>query len=191
MDFRIGDAVKVTDYIGKVFTGTVVKNDGTVVGIKVPAGHTISDHVERGDYVWNFFPSEINGPKQGDYGLRIEPWSEAQPFTVLDDAGRAALKVGDKVLIEMTIQGVDFGDHTVRLTTKHATMSQPWRDLDVVYALLSPAPAIEPGQTVLILGRDTGIVLGQASDGTWAVEYQAGDGVKIGGYDASCLEVQP
>lgn len=116
--------------------------------------------------------------------------SNRAPFTILDQEGREALRVGDRILVEMTIQGVDFGDHTVLLTTKHATMSQPWRDLDVVYALLSSAPAIEPGQTVLILGRDTGIVLGQASDGTWAVEYQAGDGVKIGGYDASCLEVQ-
>lgn len=56
--------------------------------------------------------------------------------------------------------------------------------------LLPPAPKpIAAGDRVRILGGQVGKAIGQASDGTWAVEYDAGDGVKVGGYDASALEV--
>ena len=54
----------------------------------------------------------------------------------------------------------------------------------------TPAPKpIAIGDAVRILGGSTGKVLAQASDGRWAVEYDAGDTTEVRSYDASCLEV--
>ena len=39
------------------------------------------------------------------------------------------------------------------------------------------------------MGGQVGKAIGQASDGTWAVEYDAGDNINISRYDASALEV--
>lgn len=57
----------------------------------------------------------------------------------------------------------------------------------------TPAPAPKPiavGDAVRILGGSTGKVLAQASDGRWAVEYDAGDTTEVHSYDASCLEME-
>ena len=54
----------------------------------------------------------------------------------------------------------------------------------------TPAPKpIAVGDAVRILGKTPGKVLAQASDGRWAVEYDAGDTAYVRSYDASCLEV--
>lgn len=122
---------------------------------------------------------------------------DAPAITPLDDVGRAALKAGDRVLVEATVVDEiadDDGDRMISGEYTGGSWTQHHKG-SAIYALLPPAhkpPAPKPiaaGDRVRILGGQVGKAIGQASDGTWAVEYDAGDGVKVGGYDASCLEV--
>lgn len=194
--YEVGEPVKVTDLDGKVFRGKIVDLTGNTVGINVPGGHRVNDHdhVRERDYVWYFYKSEIEGPDKGDYGLTIEAWSEApaQPFTLLDDAGRAALKPGDRVLVEATVCRSTL-DHDGEITIGGTRRDgyNAFCTPSAVYALLTPAPKpIAVGDAVRILGKTPGKVLAQASDGRWAIEYEAGDDTtEVRSYDASCLEV--
>lgn len=276
--YEAGDAVKVTDAVGKVFRGEVVRcfgdGDGIGVDIRVPAGHqTATRSAPRANaFAWSFYDSELAQEPFGDYGLRIEPWAEVasadpQPgdivyakedffvelgggddrqqrltkgkgyeiarfgdrgslwirscdkghecswgtqwrenfstepladepksdLVLLDDESRKALKAGDRVLVEMEVQALDAEDALVLLTTKHATVSQPWRELGVVYAKLPAAEPEKPiavGDFVSILRRtgSRGKVLAFMSNGHAVVEYVAGDDFNVGHYDVSCLE---
>lgn len=109
----------------------------------------------------------------------------APAITPLDDAGRAALKAGDRVLVEATVSYGPDGDGEFVLSGARGGVLP-----GAIYAILPPAPKpIAAGDTVRILGGQVGKAIGQASDGTWAVEYDAGDNINISRYDASALEV--
>ena len=143
----------------------------------------------------NWIDEKANGQADGGYS---EDYFEAVPaapsITPLDDAGRAALKAGDRVLIEVRISGdLDSdGELPVNLLTAPSgkVCRHSWATPATIYALLPPAPKpIAAGDTVRILGgAQTGKAIGQASDGSWAVEYEAGDSINISRYDASALE---
>lgn len=117
----------------------------------------------------------------------------APAITPLDDAGRAALKAGDRVLVEAKVVDVrpdKDGDIRVQRHYGGFAHSADFAHPSSIYALLPPAPKpIAAGDRVRILGGQVGKAIGQASDGTWAVEYDAGDSINISRYDASALEV--
>lgn len=201
-EFKEGDAVKVTDAKGKVFKGEVRHADHELINILVPAGHTTQSarSAEPEPYLWSFFPSELAQEPFGDYGLRIEPWVEeeqpAAPFTLLDDEGRKALKVGDRVLVELEIADATLDDSgDIKLWSSGSTNGEfvsAWTKPKDVFALLPPAKKpITVGDFVSILGRtgSKGKVLAFASNGHAVVEYAAGDGINVSHYDLSCMEV--
>lgn len=128
-----------------------------------------------------------------DWYRRFTTEAPAQPFTLLDDAGRAALRAGDRVLVEVGIVNAKpdaQGDIEVLQNFGVSGPHSVWAKSSDVYALLTPAPKpIAIGDAVRIVGGSTGKVLAQASDGRWAVEYDAGGTTEVRSYDASCLEV--
>lgn len=185
---HVGQKVSVRDAKGQMFVGEVTRldSDGDY-GVTVPAGHHTSSRAQDAPYEWFFFKSETQ-----DFGLTILPLDSAAPaITLLDDAGRAALKAGDRVLVEATVvenraegdgDRMICGEYTGGSWTQHHKAS-------AIYALLPPAPKpIAAGDRVRILGGQVGKAIGQASDGTWAVEYDVGDNINISRYDASALE---
>lgn len=120
-----------------------------------------------------------------------------QPFTLLDDAGRAALRVGDRVLIEVTVErggadGDGDGDISVKQDFGRNGPHHCWAKPSAVYALLAPAPKpIAVGDAVRISGGLTGAtgkVLAFTSAGVPVVEFVDGDGLTARTFDASCLE---
>lgn len=197
--FKTGDAVKVTDFVGKVFKGEVRSADQDLVNILVPEGHTTEGArgPEPEPYLWSFFPPELAQEPFGDYGLRIEPWTETEqpttPFTLLDDEGRKALKAGDRVLVEVRVAGAANEDGEIPYSGTHeldtwTTFAAP-KDF---FALLPPAKKpIAVGDFVNILGRagSKGKVLAFMSNGHAVVEYVAGDDFNVSHYDLSCLKV--
>lgn len=188
---HVGQAVTVLDAKSQPLVGQVTRLDiNGDYAVTVPAGHwTVEGRHDEPD-AWFFFEWEVQ-----DYGLTILPLAPAitplaPAITPLDDAGRAALKAGDRVLVALEVKAVDLEDSTLALVRKHSSSSGLWYDFAEVYALLPPAPKpIAAGDRVRILGGQVGKAIGQASDGTWAVEYDAGDSINISRYDASALEV--
>lgn len=176
--FKVGDRVRFVEYgynerqhVGAEATVIALDEDGDAILDTDMPGEAVG---------WTNAIEVIHRP------------GDAPAITPLDDAGRAALKAGDRVLVEATVVDERADDDGDRMISGEYTGGS-WTEhhkTSAIYALLPPAPKpIAAGDRVRILGGQVGKTIGQASDGTWAVEYDAGDGVKIGGYDATTLEV--
>lgn len=121
------------------------------------------------------------------------PAPDAQDgLTILDAEGRAALKVGDRVLVEVIIVGALDGDGDLEIAFDSG--DEYYVKPESVYAKLPAAETkkeIAVGDFVSILRRtgSKGKVLAFMSNGHAVVEYAAGDDFNVSHYDVSCLEV--
>ncbi|HRL05083.1 MAG TPA: hypothetical protein PL098_00050 [Brevundimonas diminuta] len=114
-------------------------------------------------------------------------------LTILDAEGRAALKVGDRVLVAAEVRRRAM-DGAVEVGDVGGTHTAIYTSSENVYAKLPAAETkkeIAVGDFVSILRRtgSKGRVLAFMSNGHAVVEYAAGDDFNVGHYDVSCLEV--
>ena len=107
---------------------------------------------------------------------------------ILDDAGHAALKVGDEVLVRTKLAATPDRDGDLRVLT--AAGWAYFKPADV-FALL-PEPIAVGDKLRSTLGADVPRVeytcVGFTSDGKVVAEYQAGDETNVMSRDASCWE---
>lgn len=167
--FKIGDIVRRTHDDWKDMP---VGATDTVVGVR---GSTID--------------LEKYGTGHADHKLEL-----AQPLlAILDDAGRAALKAGDEVLVRCRIsKNIDHDGEFQTMdprctTTGIASYFAP----PVVYALL-PKDATPIAIGDKLRGMDNLLAIytciGHTSDGKVVVEYDAGSETNVIARDASCFE---
>ena len=179
--FKVGDRVRVVEacYNERQRVGA----EATVIALDADGDPILdSDPQKEVDHGWGW---------NTDWLELVTPAAPA--ITPLDDAGRAALKAGDRVLVEAKVVDVrPDKDGDIRVQRHYGGFAHTigFAHSSSIYALLPPAPEpIAAGDTVRIMGGQVGKAIGQASDGTWAVEYDAGDSINISRYDASALEV--
>ena len=111
---------------------------------------------------------------------------------ILDDAGRAALKVGDEVLVRVTVAcGPDHEGELRAVGARPGTAMPIYFCAAAAYALL-PRVTIAAGdklrRIVPLVHGQTYTCVGFTQDGQVVAEYDAGDKTSVVCADASCWE---
>ena len=134
--FKVGDRVRFVE--GGCNEREHIGAEATVIALDAD-GYAIVDSDAPGETI--------------GWTKAIELVTPAAPaITLLDDAGRAALKAGDRVLIEAELVSPDVdsqGDLRIRLHYAGEVRTLAWANPSSFYALLPPAPKpIAVGDTV-------------------------------------------
>lgn len=134
--FKVGDRVRFTQ--DRFYGGFAYA--------KLGSEHTVRALDNSGDPILESDALDDTVGWQQDFLELVTPAAPA--ITPLDDAGRAALKAGDRVLVEAVFRGVDDDGEAV-LNTARAGPFQTYAPPRAIYALLPPVPKpIAAGDTV-------------------------------------------